>query len=459
MQRWRPTILLIKQHTSLNEGRKKHLSTKLTWLIVLLTVLLAKNGSGAFAASDLSKQPIVDEIEILGLWRTKPSVVRQELLFRENDTLTTKDLYTSIQRLKNLQIFSKVIPLLTLKPNNRVKLTLQLQEKWTTIPYANLSAGGGTTYAFAGIYDINTFGRYIETGIQYDNWNGRHGGWLWMRNPRFLNQRLLFGFDLMKTKRARQLYTNEAISQGSYVLNTNRLKLIIKKEITPYFQIGAENEINNSNIALHKTNSITDPQTKTLLTGSEPHTAIFNTLFIELGKLNYDNYLVQGKFSKLAIKLSNQSLGSDISSTQIDWFNRIFWRLPYHANLGLRFNFGWTNTNDIQYLYYIGGFKNIRGYFDGQFRSKTYWQVNAEYRIPSYRSNWLVLQHIFFIDAVGTGNELNDLKRNGLQYSSTGFGLRIISPRIYSFNGRIDIAPFTSGNSPSQISFGAQQFF
>ncbi|HFE39323.1 MAG TPA: hypothetical protein ENK06_13065, partial [Gammaproteobacteria bacterium] len=189
------------------------------------------------------------------------------------------------------------------------------------------------------------------------------------------------------------------------------------------------------------------------------HTAIFNAVFVELGKLNYENYLIEGTFSKFSIKHSNRSFSSDITTTQLDWFNRIFWRLPYHANLGFRMNLGWTNTENIQYLYYIGGFQNIRGYFDGQFRSKTYWQMNAEYRIPSYRSHWLVLQHIFFIDVVGVGDKIADLKQNNQRYASAGIGLRIISPRIYSFNGRIDIAPFTSGKSPSQISFGAQQFF
>jgi len=417
------------------------------------------NVSAANSAVELDKQPIVEEIEITGLWRTKPSVVRQELLFRENDKLTTKDLLTSVQRLKNLRIFSKVIPLLKLKPENKVKLTLQLQEKWTTIPYFNISGGGGTTYAYAGIYDINTFGRFIETGIQYDNWNGRHGGIAWMRNPRFLNQRLLFGLDLWTTQRVRQLYAHNSDSQGNYVLETKKINLLLKKEITPVFQIGTEIEINNSSVIEQETNNLIDTKTIQLLNNNSEGTTAFNTFFVELGKLDYDNYLVDGKFTKLAIKYSNQTLGSDKSTTQLDWFNRIFWRLPYLGNAGLRFNAGWTNTKEIQNLYYIGGFNNIRGYLDGQFRSRTYWQFNAEYRIPSYRSNWLVLQHIFFIDAVGTGNNFSDLKENGMQYSSAGMGLRIISPRIYRFNGRIDIALFTSGESPSYISFGSQQYF
>jgi outer membrane protein insertion porin family len=409
--------------------------------------------------SQLNKRPIVDEIEILGLWRTKPSVVMRELLFSENDILTTRDLLTSVQRLKNLRIFSKVIPLLKLKPGNKVKLTLQLEEKWTTIPFFNISGGGGTTYAYGGVYDINTFGRFIETGARYDNWNGRHGGVVWMRNPRFFNQRLLFGADLWKTKRVRQLYASNSESQGHYVLDTKKINLIIKKELTPEFQVGVEVELNKNNIIDQETNSLTDNKTISQLNNNQEHTAIFNTAFVELGKLDYDNYLVEGKFSKFSVKHANQSLGSDISATQIDWFNRIFWRLPYKANAGLRFNFGWTNTKEIQYLYYIGGFNNVRGYLDGQFRSNTYWQANVEYRIPSYRSHWLVLQHIFFIDAAGTGSHLEDLKQNKMQYSSAGIGLRIISPRIYRFNGRIDFALFTSGESPSYISFGSQQYF
>jgi len=426
---------------------------------ILLPICLTMGGTALASDSSNSTKPTVVEIEITGLWRTKEKVVRRELLFKENDTLTTKDLITSVQRLKNLQIFSKVIPLLKLKPDNKVKVILELEEKWTTIPYANLSAGGGTTYAYAGIYDINTFGKYIETGIQYDNWNGRHGGVVWMRDRRFLNKRLLLGLDLWSTKRARGLYTTDGESQGNYVLETKKFKLILKKEITQSFQLGAEVEINNSQIIENKTNEITDNKTLDLLANNQEHLALFNTVFIELGKLNYDNYLVDGKFSKLGIKNSSQVLGSDISSTQFDWKNRVFWRLPYNGNAGLRFNAGWTNTQNIQYQYYIGGFNNVRGYYDGQFRSKTYAQFNAEYRIPSYRSSWLVLQHIFFIDAVSTGIEINDLKEQGNQFYSAGIGIRIISPKIYSFNGRIDIALITSGDSPSYLSFGSQQYF
>ena len=440
-------------------------------LPLIIAMIYLGNISLSFAdhstKHNLEKRPIVDEIEIRGLWRTKPKVVLRELFFRENDVLTTKDLLASVQRLKNLRIFSKVHPLLELKPENKVKVIFLLQEKWTIIPYANVSGGGGTTYAKAGVFDINSFGRYIETGVQYDNWNGRHGGIARIRDPRFLDQRLVFGVDLWATQRVRQLYATNSKLQGNYVLETKKIEFILKKEITAKLHIGTELEFNKSSILENNANTslenqsdtVIDSDTLQLVNNNNKGTATFSKLFIEIGKFDFDNYILDGKFTKFSIKHSNKLLGSNQSTTQLDMINLAFWKLPYHANAGFRFNAGWTNTKEIQDLYYIGGFQDIRGYFDGQFRSKTFWQFNAEYRIPSYRSNWLVLQHVFFIDVVGTGNRLDDLKDNGIQFSSAGTGIRIISPRIYSFNGRLDIAIFTSGNSPTSISFGTQQYF
>ena len=407
----------------------------------------------------LHKSPFVDEIKIVGLKKTKESVVLRELLFKQGDELTTAELLESIQRLKNLRIFSKVLPFIKLKKNNHVELTIEIEEKWTTIPFFNISSGGDTFYAYAGAYDINTFGRYIETGAQYDNWNGKHGGVVWFRNPRFLNKHILAGADLWSTTRPRTLLTPAGEEQGQYILDQKILNLLFENEIESWFSIGLTLQFRKTKIINTTTTDLIDSYTLSLIQKRNRTNEIGATFSAALGKLNYDNYLVKGKQSALYYKYAGEKTGSEEDIQKIVWENSAYWRLPYTANLGLRFNMAAIKTENIQNFFYVGGFEHIRGYFDGQFRNKAYWLANVEYRIPSFKNNWLVLQHIFFVDAANASNKLEDLQDINRTVYSGGTGIRIISPKIYSFNGRLDIALFSSQKTQSFISFGAQQFF
>lgn len=429
-------------------------------LLLLITLIVATPLVADHSVPhSLSKSTVIEKIIIVGLKRTKENVVRRELLFKENDILTTTDLLESVRRLKNLRIFSKVLPLLKLKEHNRIILTFEVEEKWTTIPYFNFSGGGDTIYAYAGIYDINSFGRYIETGVQYDNWDGESGGVVWFRDPRFLNMRLLAGADLWSTTRPRTLFTPAGKKQGQYILSQKKINLIFEKEIKEWLQFGITLELRQSQIIETSMTDLIDVSTSSLLTNKGQTNQIGSTLSIHLGNLNYDNYLVKGKKTSLYVKYAGDETGSDETLKKIEWHNTAFWRLPYKANIGFRFNAAAIATNNIQNYFYIGGFENIRGYFDGQFRSKAYWQVNAEYRIPSFQHNWLVIQHIFFLDAVNASNHLDELKNINDTVYSAGTGIRIISPKIYGFNGRLDIALLSSQKTQSFVSFGAQQFF
>jgi len=407
----------------------------------------------------LHKSPIVDQIIIKGLHKTKAHVVRRELLFREADALTGTLLLDSIQRLKNLRIFTRVLPYIELKKNHHIRLTLVLEERWTTIPYANINSGGDTFYANAGAYDINAFGRFIEVGAQYDNWDGENGGVLWYRNPRILDKRLLGGIDLWSSKRPRSLFTPSGENQGNYIIDQKKLKLLFETEIRLWFVVGLDLQFSQTDIFSINLNKKIDSYTADLLSNSASSSEISATFSTRIGKLNYDNYLISGKQSTLFLKYAGEEIGSEAHIKKIVWENTIFWRLPHTANAALRFNAAAIETNLIQNLFYVGGFKHIRGYYDGQFRSKAYWLANAEYRIPSLKNNWLVIQHIFFLDVANASNRLSDLSQLKKTIFSAGMGLRVISPKVYSFNGRIDIALLSSQKTQSYISFGAQQFF
>ena len=108
----------------------------------------------------------------------------------------------------------------------------------------------------------------------------------------------------------------------------------------------------------------------------------------------------------------------------------------------------------------MGGFENVRGYFDGQLRGKQYWQSNLEFRGILLERNWYYLQGVVFGDAAQLIDATDPVESNTDDiFSSVGVGLRIGSPKIYRFIARLDVALATSHPATSRISFGVQQFF
>ncbi len=430
------------------------------YLLVLLLLassfsVLAENK----AFHQLEHKPRLVQLEIQGLHRTREIVVRRELLFREGDYLTTRALMQSVQNLKNLQLFSYVRPFLELQAGNKVKLILSLQEKWTTIPFMSYRQGGGTRFFYFGLYDINTWGRYIEAGFQYENWNGEHGGMLWFRNPRFLHKRSTLGINLWSTQKPTFLYDRDGKDQGSYILKQQQINFSIKKELRNVFEFGLLLEYSKDKLHSLELTPALDDKTRNTIRNHRQVTTLLNTLTLRLGKLNYDIDIVSGRKTELLLSHSEAGVGSDESFNKLKWVNQYYWQLPRRSYIATNFTLAATDTPLLQEYYFVGGFEHIRGYLAGQFRDKAYWQFNAEYRIPSYRSPWIILQHIFFLDAVNSAASARNLNKFDNNVYSAGIGVRLISPRIYKFNGRLDFALLTSDKSQISLSFGTHHFF
>jgi len=422
-------------------------------------VLLSVNCYGEIIeGTNLENKPKVESIKITGLKKTNKRVILRELLFKENSPLTTNDLIESVQRLKNLQIFSYVRPYLALLPNNEVAVTIDIEEKWTTIPFFNYSAGGGTKHLTAGIYDINWLGKYIELGALYQNWNKEHGGIIWFNDPRFLDQRNTLNLIIQNTRKPRYIYEENGNLQGSFILHRKAFTAAYKKEIYSHFELGLQAEYFDDAL-LNVENDNLDSTTLDSLMHYTNSKTLLNTLTMRLGQLNYDIDIVSGKESQILLSHSSKSLASDHNFNKFKWNNQIYWQFPWRSYIAGNFTLAATNTQLIQQQYFVGGFQHIRGYYDGQFRNKSYWQANLEYRIPSYKSQWIVLQHVFFTDAINAASHPKKLSNFENNVYSAGTGIRLLSPKVYSFNGRIDFAFYTSGKNKTSISFGTQHFF
>lgn len=418
------------------------------------------------SAASADKAPFghkVLSIAVEGNTRTKDYVITRELEFSKGDILTKANYQESLRRLRNLRIFTQVnFRFKVSKQKKTVKVIVRIEERWTTLPILKGGDAGGTQFITVGAFDINFLGRYWEIGAQYESLNGEPAGVTWFRNPRLFGQRLLFGYDLWFVNRNRELFDNDSTDPTrAFSLSKNRYHFFLKKELAWWLEPGLGIDYVQETVDQSLLDG--EQQSKNSALGFNPSfesEQLFAELTLRLGRLNYNNYLVDGFQSDITFRTAQESLLSDSSETQITVQNRWFFELPHQQNVGLNFHLGSTDSRLLQNQFYVGGLSEVRGFTDGQFTGNNFWQANAEYRVPSYRSFLLVLQHVLFYDIGNTSNSLDRLFSNDeTPFQSIGTGVRFISPKVFRFNLRIDVAKSFGRVGDESIALGLQQFF
>lgn len=397
----------------------------------------------------------IQELVVVGLVRTHQDVVTDELTFSVPGEATDAQIEESIQRLRNLGIFRTADHTLEPHPKGQ-KLVITVDEKWTLLPIFSLQSGGELSSFLIGAFDVNLLGRYLEIGGRYQRLGDTNSFVTWFYDPRFLDERQFAGVDFWWSNRIRTLYNASGEVDGGYLRLRRLARVFYSKEVSRDFQFGggltlqhdlfSYDLITDETRALQQANGLPRDTYATFLTGN-----------LRLGRYDMDNYLVQGVRFTQSVSVTAPILGSSFSAVESASLVTAFQRFPYKQNIGGRLGLAMTSAEDIEQQFFVGGFDTVRGYLDSRFRGPFVWYGNAEYRVTSLDFPWLVLQHTAFVDATGVSDRLRTVGR--LNGASTGLGLRIMVPKIYSLVARIDYAVPLVGIHTSGLSFGAQQFF
>lgn len=401
----------------------------------------------------------IENIEIKGLNRTQEFVVKRELLVEPGQSFTQEQIDESCQRLRNLQIFATAECVLNpgSSEDNRI-LTITVDERWTTIPIFKYSSGGGVSELIVGSYDINVFGSYLEFGGQYERIGDKNSGVVWYRNKRFLGKRLELFLNVWSVARQRTLYNiwgKENRVEGGYLLQRKRGVAFLEKEWLWWLKTGIGLQINQDEFTEDFSpvvDEVVDYQ------GMPENTKIMMlNANAKIGRLDYNSYLIDGFQLSSNLELSSKALGSELEFFRLEEDLRLFKTLPFNSTIGARVGLGISTVTSEPYMFYLGGLDRVRGFKESRFRARNYWLGNFEYRIPSWKSRWFVLQHVFFYDSIGIALKKNDLAEQSA--ASLGAGLRFISPKVYRLVLRIDYAHPVHKDDETPISFGVQQFF
>lgn len=143
----------------------------------------------------------------------------------------------------------------------------------------------------------------------------------------------------------------------------------------------------------------------------------------------------EGVLAELVL-LSNQPwLGSDFQYSRVSLDVSTYFTNRFRHTLA--FN-AWGNfhVGDVPFfeMATIGGTRKMRGFFEGRFRDRHVWMLQAEYRMPEL---WWRLGAVAFASVGNTADSLAGLTRNQAHYTA-GVGLRFLLSKAEQVNIRID---------------------
>lgn len=443
--------------------------------LLLVLVAWAITPSGAWAQTERAERRAregdtfrIDAIVVEGLFLTHPNVVTRELLFGEGETVRRAEIEESVQRLRNLGIFriaeyellDRRIPLPDGSfPNtgdaHRI-LLIRVDERWTLIPFGTFAAGGGAFSLTTGLYDINLLGRYIELGGQYQHFAGTNSFAVWASDPRFLGRRLRLSGTAAQTNRINVFYRDDGDLEGGHLQLRRSASAALTYEWVRWLRTGVSLSYVDDR---YSTDLLSDELVELELQRGLPSPAHYLTagVTVSLGRLDADDFLRKGFTVGWGASAARRGLASNLDYLDQGVGLVGFLILPLRANFGVRAGLGTTSVDRPEYEYFVGGLNILRGFRHRRFRGSHYWYANAELRVPSVATRWLVVQHVGFLDSAGVGADSGAFAQ--LDGMAGGVGLRILSPKIFSLIARFDYAWSLVGDGRSALSFGAGQFF
>lgn len=411
------------------------------------------------AKSHAQETRLIVEIKVIGLERTREEIVRNELLLKEGDLYDKRLLEESLIKLRNMFLFRYVLAELHDESENKVRIDLVLDEKWTLIPVMRGGGGGGTQFFIVGVYDINVAGRYFELGTQYEEYSGAPGLVAWYKNRRFLGRNMFARAEGGQRSRSRSLFNGEGELTGAFGAQKRFANAFLLKELHPYLSVGLGGELTSETFPTRILNyQQSEANLKNNFTSPTAQTLKILNFELDLGRLASDELVIEGLLSEINLDRSVSLSGPEPNFYKLRVKNSAFLELPHKAVIGVRYQLGTTNA-ELPNGFFLGGLEHARGFLEDEFYGQSYSLFNFEARIPSFYERWFALHHIAFSDFVRVReNQTNGLKFwDGMQ-KSVGTGVRLVVPKIHRMVVRLDYA-WVLGSSSKGLTFGMQQFF
>lgn len=156
---------------------------------------------------------------------------------------------------------------------------------------------------------------------------------------------------------------------------------------------------------------------------------------------NYDTrdnifFPTKGALVELAVMNNSRTLGSDFDFRRVSLDASTYftnkWNHTFAVNGWFNFIFGDAPFNELAM---IGGTKKMRGYYEGRFRDKKLWMLQAEYRMPEL---YWRLGLVAFASVGSVAPDFKSFVDSKVHYS-VGTGLRVLLSDKEKVHIRIDV--------------------
>jgi outer membrane protein assembly factor BamA len=395
----------------------------------------------AIGAQDGSSSTIVSSITFSGNQITQEYVLAREVTLHKGEPFSTEKLEESVRNLRNLRIFRDVLAQVE-HTSQGERVTFQILEKQTLLPFFRLKRGGGSTLWVVGIGDLNTLGHGFELLPMYENLNGHHhGARIDVRVPKIDGMPLTLDGTLASESRTHVLYENNGSVQQKYDERKNVSRITVEHPLAKWATAALTGTYEDSNTYQKSWHTISR---------------------LDLGTINYKDWKLTG--SRLSLQYENITpLGKTSNDAHVASLEmKTFISASENVDVALRgvASQWWDAKNSAQQCT-IGGFSEVRGFLDERYRGSHCWFANAETRVAAWKNNWLVLQPTLFLDTGRASTSWNQKTFSvDLNPTSLGAGTRFVFPYLARLILRADLAfPVNPKGEPPALSFGSVQFF
>jgi outer membrane protein assembly factor BamA len=400
---------------------------KLKFIVLILNFLLVFIAGTVGQSQANNKDKIkIDSINIRKNWRTKESIILEELEIRKGDSVSTDQLRTAISKIWNIGNFAKVNYRIDTLKDDRLLLNVNAQDAFTIVPIFSFTGNKEEYLLTLGLNDNNFMGRNINLGMA-----GSFG-----TNAKYANISIGIPRQL--------LYRNMTLS-GSFLLGeaqNYRYEKETKVSGIAYLQKIVGFSVGNPyhtdyyytfspNLGISYLNQKTD---STLLEQGVASSGNYNASYIGIstsesfGMINHirhqrDGYLLSAGIGA-GIGLNHESPGYvslGLNFTYAKLVNQVI-------ELDAGFSTNYTSSGLPSLINYLGP-GQVKGILTGERSGQSIYAANASANFTYINRDWFAVEQSFFVNiGNATDNYLKLYTANPL--FSMGSRVRFIIPMI-----------------------------
>jgi len=377
-----------------------------------------------FLLVNLSQANRLTSFKIEGNRKTQKGTILSLSNIKIGDTITDSLLSQAKQNLMESSLFESV----SIHNRDSSIITVTVEENRSIVPFFSVDATEKTLFLRAGLYDFNIAGRNTTVGGEYYFFDGTHNGKIYFSKPNLGERKLHLYTDFVVQNEFNTWYTKRGDIEAQFIVEQMKGTLQIVTPFTKQFSLSLGVHSSSENL-LEKNNE----------TGYNSVNRYYNHHF------NGDNRTVTPEISLRYSTIDTKSLSysgwgaeayfghtfqSDFDpystgSLELQWYKLLF----RESNLCLKIDTKLTTGTNITSNLYVGGLNDVRGFYHNEFKGFAFVKTNLEYRIPSLKTDKVVLLHSLFMDQATIANRASSLGDFNTIWGF-GSGVAVILPKI-----------------------------